>query len=126
MHQIPIYTMVRAKYGHSIDVNLYDVDIDEDECTHYEIQHRSKKAYVTAENTDIARQIFIERRLDNMSFNPSEIKIKEVDYVNLSKNDSPSYHHTQFDTTDTKMKCNMMGTHQSEYTLVNQRICHRK
>lgn len=55
--------MVRAKYGHSIDVNLYDLDIDKSECTHYTISLDAKKAYVTAENMDIARQIFIERHL---------------------------------------------------------------
>lgn len=120
----PLYTMVRARYGHTLDhIQLYDLQVDEEDLNTYIVKTDEKrKSYISAVNEDVAVQIFVERVVNNMNIpNMDEITVTEADSVNLSLKSTPYYHYTQpVDMENTERRCNSQGI-ESEYIITNSR-----
>lgn len=99
----PMYTMVRARHGHTIDhVELYDNQPEQDDLQTFILaedldgyREDYNSAYIEAENEDIAKQIFIERRLDNQTFESIHVLEENVATVDVSRESTPMYFHSQ-------------------------------
>lgn len=122
IEQEPFFKMIRARYGHTQDhVHLYDLSVDDSEQTDYLVSMDGvQDAYISAVTPDIAKQIFIERHLENCSLNNNEISVSETDRINLTARDTPFTHYTQDGSWDETVRCNSMGI-QSKYQLTNRR-----
>lgn len=128
----PMYTMIRARYGHTQDhIELYDLDVNDSDMKTFIVSATESgkptvdEAYVSAVDEDTAKQIFVERELDNMSLAHREINISETDTVSLHVSDTPFTHYTQDSSYDDEVRSNMMGD-KSDYVLTNKRSSNRK
>lgn len=117
------FKMIRARYGHTQDhVQLYDISVDKSKQTDYivSLNNGVEDAYVSAVNKDIAKQIFIERHLNDQSLGQNKISVTETETITLSGRNTPFTHYRQDESGDTTVRCNVMGV-QNKYLLTNRR-----
>jgi hypothetical protein len=113
---------------------LYDVEVDESDMQTYIVSATESgkrsvvKAYVSAVNKDTAKQIFVEREMNNMSLGDRTVDCDKVsvsvDTDMLKRSDIPFSHYTQDASYDNQVRSNMMG-HMSEYYLTDKRSIDR-